>query len=318
MRHLPASRGLSHAARSRQPGRDDTTVRLLRARPGSGGCSRPCRRSPPTPHRSGTPWPSWARPVGPWTPTTTCRTHLQPGPPPGPRGDPELPHPRPRPGQRLRRRAGGLAAAVRPHSGRRPDLLAFLRFHNRVLADVKADLGPGYTARERFAEAQRVVRWHYQWLVLHQFLPTTVGQGVVDDVLANGPKHYRWRNDPFIPVEFSVAAYRFGHSQIRPSYRANFATSATDLTRQFFAPTRRSTPSSPRSCSTCSASPRASRPRWPPATCCATSPWRCRRASGWPGPCNCPSWPRPTSRTWSRCTWSGARRCSSTSCARPR
>jgi hypothetical protein len=64
--------------------------------------------------------------------------------------------------------------------------------------------------------------------------------------------------------------------------------------------------------------PRASRPRWPPATCCATSPWRCRRASGWPGPCNCPSWPRPTSRTWSRCTWSGARRCGSTSCARPR
>jgi hypothetical protein len=113
--------------------------------------------------------------------------------------------------------------------------LALIRFHNRVLADVKADLGPGYTLQELFAEAQRVVRWHYQWLIVHEFLPLTVGQATVNDVLANGPSHYRWRNDPFIPVEFSVAAYRFGHSQVRPSYRANFATSAGDLNQQFFA-----------------------------------------------------------------------------------
>jgi hypothetical protein len=113
--------------------------------------------------------------------------------------------------------------------------LAFLRFHNRVLADVKADLGAGYTRQELFAEAQRVVRWHYQWLILHEFLPLTVGQAQADDVLAKGPVLFRWRNDPFIPVEFSVAAYRFGHSQVRPSYRANFATSATDPLQQFFA-----------------------------------------------------------------------------------
>ena len=48
--------------------------------------------------------------------------------------------------------------------------LALLRFHNRVVDDVKAELGAGYTAGEIFAEAQRVVRWHYQWLVLHEFL----------------------------------------------------------------------------------------------------------------------------------------------------
>ena len=35
-------------------------------------------------------------------------------------------------------------------------------------------------------------------------------------------------------VEFSVAAYWFGHSKVRPSYRANFGTSATDPTQQFF------------------------------------------------------------------------------------
>jgi hypothetical protein len=87
---------------------------------------------------------------------------------------------------------------------------------------------------EVFAEAQRLVRWHFQWLVLHEFLPKTVGQETADDVREHGPQFYKWHNDPFIPVEFSVAAYRFGHSQVRPSYRANFGTSATDATHQFF------------------------------------------------------------------------------------
>ncbi len=113
--------------------------------------------------------------------------------------------------------------------------LAMLRFHNVVVADVKANLGSGYTAGEVFAEAHRIVRWHYQWLVVHEFLPATVGQATVDQVLATGPLHFSWHNTPYIPVEFSVAAYRFGHSQVRPSYRANFGTSATDPTQQFFA-----------------------------------------------------------------------------------
>jgi hypothetical protein len=113
--------------------------------------------------------------------------------------------------------------------------LALLRFHNQVVADVRAELDVGFTDGEIFAEAQRVVRWHYQWLVIHEFLVRTVGGRLVHDVLQNGPRHFKWRNDPYIPVEFSVGAYRFGHSQVRPSYRANFGTSATDPSRQFFA-----------------------------------------------------------------------------------
>jgi hypothetical protein len=112
---------------------------------------------------------------------------------------------------------------------------AVLGFHNKVVADLKLDVGAGYTAGEIFAEAQRVVRWHYQWLVIHDFLVSTVGNELVDDVLSKGPRHFKWRNDPYIPVEFSVGAYRFGHSQVRPSYRANFGTSATDPAQQFFA-----------------------------------------------------------------------------------
>jgi hypothetical protein len=36
-------------------------------------------------------------------------------------------------------------------------------------------------------------------------------------------KYYHWKNDPFMPVEFSVAAYRLGHSMVRPGYRLNDA-----------------------------------------------------------------------------------------------
>ena len=113
--------------------------------------------------------------------------------------------------------------------------VALLRFHNRVVADVKAELGGGYTAGEIFAEAQRVVRWHYQWLILHDFLEATVGAALAAHVRQHGPRHFKWRHAPFIPVEFSVAAYRFGHSQVRPSYRANFGTDAADPAHQFFA-----------------------------------------------------------------------------------
>lgn len=99
--------------------------------------------------------------------------------------------------------------------------VAFLRFHNAAIDYVKNELG--LTLRhEIFAEAQRIVRWHYQWIIVHEFLPKTCGQAVVDDILTNGRKFYKWKNEPFIPVEFSVAVYRFGHSQVRPSYRCNF------------------------------------------------------------------------------------------------
>ena len=103
--------------------------------------------------------------------------------------------------------------------------LAFLKFHNAIV-DRLAPLG--LQGAELFAEAQRLVRWHYQWILLHQFLPLTCGQDCVDDVLNHGRKFYQWKNDPFIPVEFSVAAYRFGHSQVRPSYRVNFTSNGGD------------------------------------------------------------------------------------------
>lgn len=111
--------------------------------------------------------------------------------------------------------------------------MSMLKFHNAVVDHVKADLGlvqPG----EVFAAAQELVRWHYQWIIVHEFLEKTVGKPLVDDILTNGRKFYQWRNQPFIPVEFAVAAYRFGHSQVRPSYRSNFGPTPADINSQVF------------------------------------------------------------------------------------
>lgn len=101
--------------------------------------------------------------------------------------------------------------------------VAFIKFHNAIVDKVKTELGLTQPTGV-FLEAQRMTRWHYQWLIVHEFLPKTVGQPLVDDILKNGRKFYKWRNAPYIPVEFSVAAYRFGHSQVRPSYRVNFGS----------------------------------------------------------------------------------------------
>jgi hypothetical protein len=98
--------------------------------------------------------------------------------------------------------------------------VAMLKFHNAVVDHVRAR---GTPEPRVFEQAQRMVRWHYQWIVLREFLPKSVGGDVVEKVLATHPgqRIFQWRNEPFIPVEFSVAAYRFGHSQVRPGYRVN-------------------------------------------------------------------------------------------------
>jgi hypothetical protein len=113
--------------------------------------------------------------------------------------------------------------------------LAMLRFHNAVVDQLRSDPAQtGRSARQIFNEARRLVTWHYHWIILHEYLPLTIGQERVDDIVQNGPRFYRpldrthdaqFRNSNgnlLIPVEFAVAAFRFGHSQVRPSYRINF------------------------------------------------------------------------------------------------
>jgi hypothetical protein len=96
--------------------------------------------------------------------------------------------------------------------------LAFLRFHNAIVDHLR---NRGVATSAVFAEAQRQVRWHYQWIVAHEFLPLTVGEDLMADILSNGLRFYAYSKRPFIPVEFADAAYRFGHSQVRSSYTLN-------------------------------------------------------------------------------------------------
>jgi hypothetical protein len=98
---------------------------------------------------------------------------------------------------------------------------AFIMFHNKAVDRVRAS-NSRLDARDVFRIARRLTTWHYQWIVVHEILPLFVGQRLTDDILRNGNKFYR-PPVQFIPVEFQGAAYRFGHSMVRPSYRANLA-----------------------------------------------------------------------------------------------
>ncbi|MUG96682.1 hypothetical protein F7734_31820 [Scytonema sp. UIC 10036] len=112
--------------------------------------------------------------------------------------------------------------------------VAFLRFHNAVVDWVRANepknAGDNITL---FKRAQQLVRWHYQWLVINDFLKTLTVKGTVDSILTGGLKFYKLRNgELFMPLEFSVAAYRFGHSLIRGAYDHNRNFTDRPLTPQ--------------------------------------------------------------------------------------
>jgi hypothetical protein len=97
--------------------------------------------------------------------------------------------------------------------------LLFIRFHNKVVDLVRTENGDNMSSAELFVEAQQRVRWHYQWIVKHEFLPLIVSNDLVDVQ----PSHFRWNREtgPPMPVEFAVAAFRFGHSMVRNDYKLN-------------------------------------------------------------------------------------------------
>jgi hypothetical protein len=126
----------------------------------------------------------------------------------------------------LPRRADGAAIVGDPRNDEHLILsglhCAFLLFHNHAIDHVRAQGKRGDAMV--FAEARRLTTWHYQWLIVREFLPQIVGQAMVDDVLRRGRRFYRPRHGAaFMPVEFQTGTYRMGHSMVRPSYRANLA-----------------------------------------------------------------------------------------------
>jgi nucleoid-associated protein YgaU len=96
--------------------------------------------------------------------------------------------------------------------------VAFLKAHNALV-----DQG------RTFAEARRVLRQHHQHIVIHDFLKRVVADpAIVDDIVEHGNRWYDALAEPFfMPLEFAVAAYRFGHTMVRDVYdfNLNFNTS---------------------------------------------------------------------------------------------
>ena len=105
----------------------------------------------------------------------------------------------------------------------------FIRFHNQIVDSVRRD-NPRMTNSQVFTEARRRVVQQYQQLVLFDYLPRIVDSRTFNDVvrMRNGRVATNLRfydNCQQMPVEFSVAAYRFGHSQVRGLYRINDSVS---------------------------------------------------------------------------------------------
>lgn len=98
--------------------------------------------------------------------------------------------------------------------------LAFLRFHNRIVDHLMATK-PGLTGGALFDEARRLATWHYQWIVLFDFVERLTEPGLIRKIKQHGRRFYRFRSRPYIPAEFSAAAYRLGHSMVREAYTHN-------------------------------------------------------------------------------------------------
>jgi hypothetical protein len=147
----------------------------------------------------------------------------------------------------LPRRSGSTAAARRraliPDPRNDENLavaqthLAFIHFHNRVVDTLPASVPPA----QRFTQAREIVVKHYQWMLRRDYLLRICARAAVADVFRNGRKAFEVgappTDVPTMPIEFSVAAFRLGHSMVREDYswnrRFDFGSGTLDLLFEF-------------------------------------------------------------------------------------
>lgn len=98
---------------------------------------------------------------------------------------------------------------------------AFIRFHNKVVDEL---VGKSVPSTVLFERAREVVTKHYQWMLRHDYLPRIANTSVVTEVFSTGRKVFEIDSPSAfgtMPVEFSGAAFRLGHSMIRTGYQWN-------------------------------------------------------------------------------------------------
>jgi hypothetical protein len=104
--------------------------------------------------------------------------------------------------------------------------VAMLRAHNRIVDRLRED---GVSEGEVLDEARRTATWHYQWVIVNDYLARLAGSELLDEILAEGARFYRVDSSPRIPLEFADGAFRYGHSQIRDEYLLNERSGAHRL-----------------------------------------------------------------------------------------
>jgi hypothetical protein len=115
--------------------------------------------------------------------------------------------------------------------------VAFLKLHNLVLEwlEQKKLKSPFPAGATLFEQARRLVTWHYQWVARHDFLQEILDPGVFKQLSDDTPKNGRKEQREFaIPVEFSMAAFRFGHSMVRDEYFVNEKHDGAELKELLF------------------------------------------------------------------------------------
>lgn len=114
-------------------------------------------------------------------------------------------------------------------------LVAFIKFHNAMVVALN-ETGK-YKAEELFDKARQLTIRYYQTIILTDFLPRIVDKSILKEVLAKRQTGELFFNpkpdDMFIPLEFAVAAFRFGHSMIRKEYNLNREKEKTSLDELF-------------------------------------------------------------------------------------
>jgi hypothetical protein len=104
---------------------------------------------------------------------------------------------------------------------------AFLCLHNRIVDQLVA---AGFVG-DIFVEAKHLAIHHYQWAVVNDYLRRIAGQAAINFALNKVKPAV---GSPFrMPVEFAVAAYRFGHSMVREQYWVNFNFPAATMAQVF-------------------------------------------------------------------------------------